>query len=126
MELNDIRDFLNKLVDCEITTHTISRNHQRALGIYPRRGATPYDPGVGCHRFVRVLPVTLLLRWGRNGAEAERAARELHNAIERAEVEQGIVAPVNDAPVWVGADERGVFEYTMDVDFYVVGNNPKH
>jgi len=93
------------------------------LGIFPRRGARAYDPDVGHHRFVRVLPVTLLLRWGRNGAEAEKAAGELYEAIERAEVVRGIVAPVNDAPVWLGADERGVFEYTVDVDFYVVGDD---
>ncbi|MCL2855988.1 MAG: minor capsid protein [Defluviitaleaceae bacterium] len=123
MDMNSVKQFITSLVDLQgaaVALHTISRNNQHALGIYPRQGQAAYNPNVGGRRAVHVLPITLLLRWGRNGVAAEQMAAMLYNAIERAEVTHGIVSPVSDGPVWLGADERGVFEYTIDVDFYVI------
>ncbi|MCL2619857.1 MAG: minor capsid protein [Defluviitaleaceae bacterium] len=119
MDLTDVGELLRGFVDCEVSVHTINRNFQHTLGVYPRRGGTPYNPDVGIYKAYDFVPVTLLLRWGRNGAEAEGVAGKLYSALEDAVLTWGIVVPANNAPVWLGADQRGVFEYSIDVNFYV-------
>lgn len=119
MNLTSIAKLLENMADCEITIHTINRNFQKTLGVYPRRGATPYSPEIGDLQGFDLMPVTLILRWGRNGVEAEEMAKKLYISLENASLERGILIHTNNAPIWLGADERGVFEYALDVDFFI-------
>jgi len=103
-----------------VSLHEINRNREEALGLYPRRGSRVRREVVGIcgNRAYEVLAVTLLLRWGRDGEAAEIQAYEIYKALAGLKFDGGFVRAVFDAPVWLGADGRGVFEWVLDFDFY--------
>ena len=103
-----------------VSVHRISRNLEEALGIYPRRGNRARVGAVGGEglRGFGSFAATMLLRWGRDGVRAEEKAFEIYQKLSELKFDGGFVVAVNDAPVWLGADSRGVFEYVFDFDFY--------
>jgi len=113
----------------EITAHTISRNRERAIGIFPRQGSAAREAAVGGreNRSFEVLRVTLLLRWGRDGASAEAKAAQIYNVMEERDVDidgcKGFMHAVNAQPAWLGMDERGIFEAVIDFDVHVKKTN---
>jgi len=108
------------LDDGVLSFHEISRNCEEALGLYPRRGMRARRKLVGgiCNRAYELYCVTLLLRWGRDGLRAEAKAKEIYDVLANCKFDGGFVSAVYAAPVWLGADGRGVFEYALDFDFY--------
>ena len=117
-------DYLRRILPLEgveITGYKIERNRERTVAIFPREGRAARETAVGGigNRSFYMLRVTLLIRWGRDGAAAEAKAAQIYAAVAEHDANFGFVRAVNDAPVWVGMDERGVYEYVVDVDFYV-------
>ncbi|MCL2752586.1 MAG: hypothetical protein FWE44_00375 [Defluviitaleaceae bacterium] len=123
--------------DVDVSIHTISRNREYAVGLFLRRGGAVRREAIGgAHNLSHgVLQVSLLLRLGRDAGLAEGWANDIYGVIasmgaggrmpplqvfagagEQTSVQ--CVRMVYDAPVWLGADARGVFEYVIDVDFY--------
>jgi len=103
-----------------VSLHSVARNRDEALGVYLRRGGRSRVEvlGVQDNRAFEVLCVSFLLRWGRDGVRAEEKAREIYDALVGLSFDGGFVKAVYDAPVWLGADGRGVFECVLDFDFY--------
>jgi len=97
-----------------ITAHTISRNQEFAAGLYLRRGARPLQQAVGGDKNLphKILPTSLLLRLGSDANKAESEANRIYAEFF------SIAKPIHDAPIWLGADARGVFEYVIEADFY--------
>ena len=98
-----------------IWLHTIARNEECALGVYIRKGNRQKQELLGGedNRAYGTLPVTVLLRWGKDGAAAEAKAAEVYSRLTELDLSFALF----EGPVWLGADGRGVFEYTVDVDF---------
>jgi hypothetical protein len=116
--LTDVKERLVEVLDVPadmISLHTVARNNEFALGIYNRRGNRQKQEMLGGegNRAHGALPVTILLRWGRDGVAAEAKAEEVYACL----IEMGGIFIVSDGPVWLGADARGVFEYAVDIDF---------
>ena len=107
----------------EITAHAIGRNRERAVGVFPREGRAARQTAIGGigNRSFDTVRVTLLLRWGRDGGVAEAKAAEIYGIIAERDEDFGFVRAISDAPVWLGMDERGVYEYVIDFDVYVQG-----
>ena len=105
----------------EMTAHMIGRNRERAIGVFPREGRAARETAIGGieNRSFEVTRVTLLLRWGRDGCAAEAKAAEIYAALAERDEDFGFVRAVNAAPVWLGMDERGIYEYVIDFDVYV-------
>jgi len=105
----------------EMTAHEISRNRERAIGVFPREGRAARETAIGGidNRSYDTVRVTLLLRWGRKGSVAEAKAAEIYVAVAERDENFGFVRAVNDAPVWLGMDERGICEYVIDFDVYM-------
>ena len=127
MDLAAVLGVLRGGLDCEgadMTAHVINRNRQRAFGLFMRGRGVAKSGAVGGAeaRGHEVLRLVLLLRWGRDGSLAEGKAAAVYNGIAclgfEHEGRRGFFMAVNEGPVWVGADERGVFEYALDFDVY--------
>ena len=127
MRLKDIAEYLKTIIDSEntpITTHTISRNREKAIGIFPREGTVARTSAVGgpTNKSYDIFPVTMLLRWGRYGDAAEAKAAEIYESVARqdffCEKLGGFILVVNREPAWLGQDERGIFEHIIDLDVH--------
>ena len=67
-------------------------------------------------------PLSMVIRGGTNAVEAEKWAREIHEAVRMRIViindTDGFLQTVYDAPIPLGTDEKGVYEYSIGMDFY--------
>jgi len=109
------------LGDADVSVHHVSRNRERAFGLFPaNRGATLAIGGKDGRGHV-LVSLSAILRWGRDGSRAERKAAEVSGILAgrrfKHEGRAGFVMAQN--PVWLGMDERGVYEYVLDFDIYV-------
>ena len=116
--LTEVKAKLIEILDVPadvIWLHTIARNEERALGVYVRKGSRQKQELLGGedNRAYGILPVTILLRWGKDGVAAEAKADEIYSKLAELDLSFALF----EGPVWLGADGRGVFEYTVDVDF---------
>ncbi len=129
MTLGEIRDWLKTVFDAEhYYIGRLDGNREKTLGVYdrPRRGEPAAALGGPACASYGVRSVSLLLRWNRNAAETEAAARRLWDAAALGtdiDTPGGghiqYVRPAVPAPVSVGAAEPdGVYEYVLELDIY--------
>jgi len=130
MEISDIREIFQELVSTEIEgvkidTHHIARNRQKAIGIFPRaKGAGNAGAIGGMQNMGYILRrVTMMIRWGDDGEIAERKIMGIFNKTTEINIlyenRKGFIQGINSEPVWLGMDERGIYEYVIDFDVYV-------
>ncbi|MDR2183180.1 MAG: minor capsid protein [Clostridiales bacterium] len=124
MEIGEVLAYLKGILPhegAEMTAHMISRNRERAIGIFPREGRAARETAIGGidNRSFDTVRITLLLRWGRDGGAAERKAGEIYAAVAERDEDFGFFRALNAGPVWLGMDERGIFEHVIDFDIYV-------
>ena len=128
MEIGTILAYLKGILPhegAEMTAHMISRNRERAIGLFAREGRVNRQTAIGglANRSYEVVRATLLLRWGRDGGAAAAKASQIYAAVAERDFayggRRGFMRAVNDAPVWLGMDERGIFEHVIDFDVYV-------
>ena len=105
----------------EIRVHAISRNRERAFALFPaNRGGGIGSGTVGGTAAAghEMHSITAVLRWGRDGSLAECKANEIYGILQgRHFRHMGKAAFVLAAkPVWAGMDERGVYEYVVEID----------
>ena len=131
MEIVGVLEFLCGVLDlegAEFGAHRLNRNKERALGLFARGRGVGRVGTIGgeANRGYDALRLVILVRWGRDGVRAEAKAREIYEAVAGCGFEHGgksgFLTAVNEGPVWVGVDERGVFEYTVDFDVYAARN----
>lgn len=108
------------LGDVVLTEFTVDRSRAQTVGVFQQRGSYPALATIGgrLNRSYEVCPLTLLVRWGRDGRAAAVKAYEIHDALVAAEDEAGYFKAIFDGPISIGMDERGVHEFTIDVDVY--------
>ncbi|MCL2398010.1 MAG: minor capsid protein [Defluviitaleaceae bacterium] len=129
MGISGVLGYLREILPHEgaqMTAHTIGRNRERAIGVFAREGRAARQTAIGgCeNRSFEVVRVTLLLRWGRDGDVAATKGLEIYEILaERDGIDfdgrVGFVRAVNAGPVWLGMDERGIFEFVIDFDVYI-------
>lgn len=121
MELSEAKSLLERLLGEEMRIHKLDRSAEKGLCLYLRKTGRKHQPalnGTGGRSFRR-MGLSLLVRGGRQGAAAEKHAFRIYRLIEEAEAAQGrFWQMVYDAPVALGTDERGVYEYSIDFDLY--------
>ena len=128
MTLAELRDWLKTLAVAEhYSIGRIDGNAEKALGVFDRRGRGRPVLAIGgrdCTSY-GVKPVSLLLHWNKNARETEEAAHTLWTAIEEArhvDLPGGghiqCVRMTVPAPVSVGTDKSGVYEYVIEGEIY--------
>ena len=128
MRLKEILQCLRGILPHEgakMTTHSVSRNHERAICLIPPRGTLVRLETVGAEegRGFEAYRLFLLIRWGRDGDDAYTKAWQIYRTMEKSRVEilgkSGFMIVQGGQPTWLGADERGVFEYAFEFDLYL-------
>lgn len=106
------------------TTGKINRNLEKAICFYPSKREYSYQGVLGgkTNKTTIIKPVTILLRYTKNQLQAEEMAKKLFDFYnERSFFIDNkrifVMMPYND-PIYYGTDEFGVFEYSIELDFY--------
>jgi len=118
-------DYLKGILELdgvEITVHMILRNRERTVAVFPSEVRLQRGPAIGGdeNRSYERVRADLLVRWGRDGDRAEAKAWEAYRALAQRQEDFGFIRCLHGAPVWMGMDERGVYEYLVDFEIYVM------
>jgi hypothetical protein len=106
------------------TTGKIDRNKEKAICFYNSKREMAYQAYVGgkACKSTNIKPVTILLRYTKNQLRAEEMAQKVFDFYDERSFfidnkRVFVIMPYNE-PIYYGADEFGVFEYSIELDFY--------
>ena len=124
MRTEQVKNWLKGQTDVGqgIYVGTIDGNAEKCLGVYrqKRSGAARICLGGATQTKTDELLVSILVHWGKSAVEAEDKAQEiwqLFYGLTDTGMDGGRVcyADPGACPIPVGKDERGVFEYVIEV-----------
>ena len=124
--LADVRDYLKSFnLFSGYYVGRIDANKKNVLGVYDLRNRARHKTiGTNTNRY-EVKGVSLLIHGDTNKTNTEKLAIKLYEALESAENSEIAGRKVNiidlqqDAPIDVDADSSKVYEYVIEVLFYV-------
>ena len=124
--LADVRDYLKSFnLFSGYYVGRIDANKKNVLGVYDLRNRARHKTiGTNTNKY-EVKGVSLLIHGGTNKTDTEKLAIKLYDALENANnaVIAGrkinIIDLQQDAPIDVDADTNNVYEYVIEVLFYV-------
>ena len=124
--LADVRDYLKSFnLFSGYYVGRIDANKKNVLGVYDLRNRARHETvGVNTKRY-DIKGVSLLIHGDTNKTNTEKLAIKLYEALESAENGEiagrkiNIIDLQQDAPIDVDADTNKVYEYVIEVLFYV-------
>lgn len=124
--LADVRDYLKSLnLFSGYYVGRIDANKKNVLGVYDLRNRARHKTiGTNTNKY-EVKGVSLLIHGDTNKTNTEKLAIKLYEALENAENGEiagrkiNIIDLQQDAPIDVDADTNKVYEYVIEVLFYV-------
>ena len=124
--LADVRDYLKSLnLFSGYYVGRIDANKKNVLGVYDLRNRARHKTiGTNTNKY-EVKGVSLLIHGDTNKTNTEKLAIKLYEALESAEnaviagKKVNIIDLQQDAPIDVDADSSKVYEYVIEVLFYV-------
>lgn len=128
--LKDIRDYIASLHIAEDEHCFCGRmpdKKDKSIGTYNlKTGRQPTTAAGGDkNRSYKTKAASLLVHWNKNPTETERAAIQLYNALKNTRQAQVnghniiFIQMLQEEPVSVDTDERGVYEYVIECLFYI-------
>jgi len=122
MTVTDIMRYFKQAAGWEekISVGKIDKNAERAVCFYPSKRPGPSLRTVGgkANRSYDLMHLTILLRWGNTAPAAEEKANEIYNFFNELTTDTFFAFQRYDSPIPVGTDERGIYEFTMELDIY--------
>ena len=124
--LADVRDYLKSFnLFSGYYVGRIDANKKNVLGVYDLRNRARHETvGLNTKRY-DIKGVSLLIHGDTNKTNTEKLAIKLYEALESAENGEiagrkiNIIDLQQDAPIDVDADTNNVYEYVIEVLFYV-------
>ena len=124
--LSDVRDYLKSFnLFSGYYVGRIDANKKNVLGVYDLRNRARHKTiGTNTNKY-EVKGVSLLIHGDTNKTNTEKLAIKLYEALESAENGEiagrkvNIIALQQDAPIDVDTDSSKVYEYVIEVLFYV-------
>ena len=124
--LSDVRDYLKSFnLFSGYYVGRIDANKKNVLGVYDLRNRARHKTiGTNTNKY-EVKGVSLLIHGDTNKTNTEKLAIKLYEALESAENGEiagrkiNIIDLQQDAPIDVDADSSKVYEYVIEVLFYV-------
>ena len=124
--LSDVRDYLKSFnLFSGYYVGRIDANKKNVLGVYDLRNRARHKTiGANTHKY-DVKGVSLLIHGDTNKTNTEKLAIKLYEALESAENaviagrKVNIIDLQQDAPIDVDADSSKVYEYVIEVLFFV-------
>ncbi|EFM10169.1 conserved hypothetical protein [Paenibacillus curdlanolyticus YK9] len=125
MMLADIRDWLKTQVSCPSWyIGKLDGKKPECIGVYGLPGGQQYLAigGLANTSYASKL-VSILVHWGRNADTAEHKAQELYDALfgQQPEIAGKRVIMFDmrsPAPVSVGTDDEGIYEYVIEMTIF--------
>jgi hypothetical protein len=97
-------------------------NQEKAICFYNSNRNQPYSPMIGCNKSTKIIPITILLRYTKNKNTADLMAKSIYEFFERRTFLIGnkrvFTMMIYDDPIDLGTDDKGVYEYSFEIDFY--------
>lgn len=128
MTLSELRDCFKSNFPWKesISVGKIDNNKDRAVCFYRSKVSRPKINTVGgkVNRSYTLLPITILLRFGKNYEAAAEKAEEIYNFFDEKTFDLNnervfVVSPYS-APIDLGTDDQGVYENSLEFDLYIV------
>ena len=123
--LADVRDYLKSFnLFNGYYVGRIDAGKKNVLGVYDLRNRTMQKP-IGSTQKYDIKGVSILIHGDTNKTNTEKLAINLYKALESAENSEIAGRKVNiidlqyDAPIDVDADDNKIYEYVIEVLFYV-------
>ena len=124
--LSDVRDYLKSFnLFSGYYVGRIDANKKNVLGVYDLRNRARHKTiGTNTNKY-EVKGVSLLIHGDTNKTNTEKIAIKLYEALESAENGEiagrkiNIIDLQQDAPIDVDADSNKIYEYVIEVLFYV-------
>lgn len=126
MLLSKIKDYFKSEFNWSdtISIGKIDNNQEKAICFYPskRNIAKINTLGGKKNKGYNLEPITILLRYTKNQVSANTKAQEIYDFFnERSfliENKRIFVIMRSEKPIWLGTDDKNVYEYSFELDFY--------
>ncbi|KJJ66555.1 minor capsid protein [Clostridium sp. FS41] len=125
MTLEEVKDWLKTVVQSpKWYIGKINGNDKQCIGVYPTQGPSRGIPVGGLkNKSYDTKAVSILVHWGMDAVQAESKAQEIYDALYG---QTGVISGWQvvmfdmrtDAPVSVGTDEKGIYEYVINFVIY--------
>lgn len=127
MTLSDLRDYFKSDFPWKesISVGKIDKNKERAVCFYHSKVSRPKINTIGGkgNRSYTVLPISILLRFGKNYEAAAEKAEEIYNFFDEKTFglnnERVFAVSPYSAPIDLGTDDQGVYENSLEFDLYI-------
>lgn len=107
-----------------ISIGKIDNNQEKAICFYPSKRDSGYQKTVGGIKNKKYVlkKITILLRYTKNQVSAESMAQKIYDFFEERsfliDEKRIFVVMKCENPIWLGTDDKGVYEYSFELDFY--------
>lgn len=127
MTLSQLRDYFkaNFPWNDSISVGKIDQNKERAVCFYHSKVSRPKINTIGGkeNRSYSVMPITILLRYGKNYEAATQKAQSIYDFFDEMSFIYNdervfVISPYNE-PIDVGTDDMGIYENTLEFDIYM-------
>lgn len=127
MTLSDLRDYFKSDFPWKesISVGKIDKNKERAVCFYHSKVSRPKINTIGgkANRSYTVLPISILLRFGKNYEAAAEKAKEIYGFFDEKTFDLNnervfVISPYNE-PIDLGTDDQGVYENSLEFDLYI-------
>ncbi len=126
MTLKQIKDAFKETFAWKdaISIGKIDKNAEKAICFYPSKRDSGFQGTIGGNKnkHYDMKKVTILLRYAQNQDEAEIMAQKVYDfLLERSffiEEKRVFTIMKCDEPIWLGTDDKNVYEYSFELDFY--------
>ncbi len=126
MTLGQYRDYFKnnfKWTD-SISSGKIDNNKQKAICFYNSDSGIGYSGTIGgeSNKTTDIKPITILLRYTKNQNDAEIMAQKIYDFFKGKSFfidgKRIFTTMMYSGPLSWGTDDNGVYEYSIDVNFY--------
>lgn len=126
MTLKQLKDYFKTAYGWadSISIGKIDLNRDKAICFYNSRAGSPKTGTIGGkeNSSYTVKPITILLRWTANADAAEQKAKTIYDFFDERHFilneKRVFVISRYDAPIDLGTDDNGIYEYSFEFDVY--------
>lgn len=127
ISLKQIKDYFKSEFNWSdsISIGKIDNNQEKAICFYNSRRQLAYSPVIGgkSNKSTYIKPITVLLKYTKNQDSAENKIESIYEFFEERTFfigEKRIFVIMNtDGPINLGTDDKGIYEYSIEMDLYI-------
>lgn len=127
ISLKQIKDYFKTEYEWSesISIGKIDNNQEKAVCFYNSKRQLAYSPVIGGknNKSTYIKPITILLRYTKNQDSAENNAQLIYEFFEERTFsiagKRIFVIMNTEEPVNLGTDDKGIYEYLIEMDLYI-------